>query len=53
MICRRLDSCVAEELAAIPHEKCDNKKADCIESSDNRTYVKCERSKRYILENTW
>lgn len=53
MICGKLDLCVEEELSGKTCSKCDNIRIQCIESSDNRSAVKCEeKSKKYVLENT-
>lgn len=53
MICDKLRDCVNGELRCQPLTNCCNDKRKCIESSDNRSLIKCEeRSKKYILENT-
>lgn len=53
MICKNLESCVNEELSGKKYLKCGNNKEKCIQSSDNRSAVKCEeKRKKYILENT-
>ena len=47
MICRKLEECINGELNSNSLEKCDNKnQANCIESSDRRSAVKCEEKKR-------
>lgn len=53
MICSKLGLCIDEELSGKQPSKCDNSRTKCIESSDNRSNVKCEENKKkYILENT-
>ena len=54
MICKKLQECIDGQLAGISLAECDNRNQSvCIESSDNRSAVKCEESKKkYILENT-
>ncbi len=53
MICSKLEECINGELQSNFLEKCDNRnRANCIESSDRRSVVKCEENKkRYVLEN--
>ena len=53
MICDKLKACMEKQLVNESIKNCSNKRAVCIEASDNRTKVKCEeRKKKYILENT-
>lgn len=53
MICDKLGECVEKQVIKQPMVSCANSSAECIESSDNRTNVKCEeKGKKYILENT-
>lgn len=54
MICNNLQKCINEQLSGVQQGKCDNKnKSTCIESSDNRSAVKCEEhSKKYVYENS-
>lgn len=53
MICGNLEKCIARTIKGEEPEKCDNRKDECIESSDERSSVKCEeKKKRYILNNT-
>lgn len=54
MICENLQACINGQLAGNPLAKCDNKNTTtCIESSDNRSAVKCEeKKKKYIFQNT-
>lgn len=53
MICNKIQECINGEMKSQPLEKCCNQKKNCIESSDNRSSVKCEeRNKKYILDNT-
>lgn len=53
MICNILEQCVEGKLSGKKVPKCTNKSAKCIESSDDRSEVKCEENKKkYVLENT-
>ena len=53
MICTKVEACVKMEMAGRKIEVCDNKTAQCVQSSDRRTLVKCEeRQKKYTFENT-
>lgn len=53
MICEDLEKCIARTIKGEEPEKCNNRKDECIESSDERSSVKCEeKKKRYILNNT-
>lgn len=53
MICGNLEKCIARTIKGEEPENCSNRKDECIESSDERSSVKCEeKKKRYILNNT-
>ena len=53
MICGNLEKCIARTIKGEEPENCNNRKDECIESSDERSSVKCEeKKKRYILNNT-
>ena len=52
MICGNLEKCIARTIKGEETENCNNRKDECIESSDERSSVKCEeKKKRYILKN--
>ena len=54
MICDNLKKCIDGQLASVPIKNCSNHNiGKCIESSDNRSSVKCEENrKKYVFENT-
>lgn len=53
MICNQLASCAERQFDGKEIEKCPNHKVKCIESSDERSKIKCEeRNKKYVLDNT-
>ena len=54
MICNNLKKCIEGQLTSFPVKNCNNRNMNkCIESSDNRSAVKCEENrKKYVLENT-
>lgn len=54
MICNNLENCIAARLNQSKLPKCDNRnEAVCVQSSDNRSAVKCEEhGKKYVYENT-
>lgn len=53
MICNQLKECLNAQITQQNPSNCSQIQAECIESSDCRSYVKCEeRNKKYILENT-
>lgn len=53
MICRNLEACVETTTKGKKPDRCDNRKEECIVSSDNRQSVKCEeKKKKYILNKT-
>lgn len=52
MICKNLESCVNEELSGKKYLKCGNNKEKCIQSSDNRSAVKCEEKEKNIYWKT-
>ena len=45
MICDKLEACVKRTVKGKSPDECDNRKENCIESSDTRMYVKCEEKK--------
>ena len=52
MICNNLKKCIDKQLSKDTLRECDNRKDDCIDSTDTRSSVKCEeRGKKYIYEN--
>lgn len=54
MICKSLNSCITAMMSPSKLPKCDNRnETACIQSSDNRSAVKCEEhGKKYVYENT-
>lgn len=53
MICNQLASCAKGQFEGNEIERCPNYKVKCIESSDERSKIKCEeRNKKYVLDNT-
>lgn len=53
MICQNLEACVKQTIVGELSYTCDNGKANCINSSDTRLYIKCEeRKKKYTLVNS-
>lgn len=54
MICDKLQECAEKQFENKTMPGCvNNNRARCIESSDNRSRVKCEeKKKKYILQNT-
>ena len=53
MICTKLEQCMDARLNDTIVQRCDNDNVKCVESSDNRSEVKCEeKKKKYILVNT-
>ena len=50
MICNNLKKCIEGQLTSFPVKNCNNRNMNkCIESSDNRSAVKCEENrKKYV-----